>query len=163
MASRGYSAEGGDSSAGHVQHDDGPPRFPAGADNWRAIGGPGDHLPRRWRRLRCRMCVNAIGTIDKVGQAMTSPNARVTSSRDTHRIRDCGGTEPLGLQFVHPGRVDRRKRIAEELEKVLKAGGPDRGRKLCRLHLEGLRPFCPGEEGRRIEAGAESWRGHSEP
>jgi hypothetical protein len=34
--------DGGHSAAGHMQHDDGPPRFPAGADNW------GGHR-RTWR------------------------------------------------------------------------------------------------------------------
>jgi hypothetical protein len=35
--------ERGHNSA-HAQQRDDPPRFPAGVDNWGAIGGPGDHL-----------------------------------------------------------------------------------------------------------------------
>jgi hypothetical protein len=65
LADREYGrpdAWGGHGFAGYAQHDDGPARFSAGADNCGATGGPGDICVRRWRCLRCRTCVNEIGT-----------------------------------------------------------------------------------------------------
>jgi hypothetical protein len=63
-------------SAAHGHHDNGPPRFPVGADNW----GPSEDLATicgpPMARLRCRTCVNEIGTMIKVDHTATSPNTR---------------------------------------------------------------------------------------
>ncbi len=58
---------------------------------------PATVCARRWRRLRCRMCVNEIGTNK---QSWTRPPPRPTHGNarpgDTHRIRDRGGVGEAG-------------------------------------------------------------------